>query len=71
MNNCCNSCPHLNIDSELKDLYNRYAKKTFDLDNCPLNDDKIVCFLKHLPIGWDDFKDFLNINGITVTNGTE
>lgn len=68
MNECCNLCPHQKTDERIKSLYNRYTKQTFDPELCPLDDPKFDCFIRFLPIDWEDFKTFLKDNGITVPN---
>jgi hypothetical protein len=66
MNNCCNDCPHQKVDTQLKKLYNIYARPTFNVSDCPFedDDDKLGCMAKMVHVEWDDFKKFLADNGM-------
>lgn len=66
MNNCCNDCPHKDIDIILKKMYNAYARRLFNIGDCPFadDDDKMGCLVKLTNVDWDDFKKFLADNGM-------
>lgn len=62
----CKDCKHLNVDPNLKLMFNEMVQETFLV--CPVKEKEKIsgCFIKNLEIDWDGFVNYCSDNGVLI-----